>query len=99
VIGDTLGEFSLRERIAAFLELSGSRLLREIRNPLCRGYNAVKDFLRAIRSRALQAFERRFKPPPRKPAQVDFAYFAAFISALRISGMSRTSYEALRLAG
>jgi hypothetical protein len=34
-----------------------------------------------------------------KPAQVDFAYFAAFISALQISGMRRTSYEAPRLAG
>jgi transposase len=32
-------------------------------------------FLRAIRPRALQAFERRSETPPGKQAQVDFAYF------------------------
>jgi hypothetical protein len=33
------------------------------------------DFLRVIRPRAVQAFERRFETPPGKQAQVDFAYF------------------------
>jgi transposase len=39
------------------------------------GYTAVKDFLRTVRPKALQAFERRFETPPGKQAQVDFAYF------------------------
>jgi transposase len=68
----------LRERIATFPELTGSRLLREIRElGYSGGYTAVKDFLRAIRPRALQAFERRFETPPGKQAQVDFAFFRA----------------------
>ena len=50
----------LRERIAAFPELTGSRLLREIKElGYSGGYTAVKDFPRTIRPRALQAFERR----------------------------------------
>jgi transposase len=66
----------LRERIAAFPELTGSRLLREIKElGYTGGYTAVKDFLRTIRPKALQAFERRFETPPGKQAQVDFAYF------------------------
>ncbi|HEX2681979.1 MAG TPA: IS21 family transposase, partial [Candidatus Dormibacteraeota bacterium] len=66
----------LRERIAAFPELTGSRLLREIRElGYAGGYTAVKDFLRTVRPRALQAFERRFETPPGKQAQVDFAFF------------------------
>jgi transposase len=66
----------LRERIAAFPELTGSRLLREIKElGYAGGYTAVKDFLRTIRPRALQAFEHRFETPPGKQAQVDFAYF------------------------
>jgi transposase len=66
----------LRERIAAFPELTGSRLLREIKElGYVGGYTAVKDFLRTIRPRALQAFERRFETPPGKQAQVDFAFF------------------------
>jgi transposase len=66
----------LRERIAAFPELTGSRLLREIKElGYSGGYTAVKDFLRIVRPRALQAFERRFETPPGKQAQVDFAFF------------------------
>jgi len=42
----------LRERIAAFPELTGSRLLREIKElGYAGGYTAVKDFLRTIRPR------------------------------------------------
>ena len=66
----------LRERIAAFPELTGSRLLREITElGYAGGYTAVKDFLRTIRPRSLQAFERCFETPPGKQAQVDFAFF------------------------
>ena len=66
----------LRERIATFPELTGRRLLREIKElGYAGGYTAVKDFLRPIRPRALQAFERRFETPPGKQAQVDFAFF------------------------
>jgi transposase len=66
----------LRERIAAFPELTASRLLREIKElGYAGGYTAVKDFLRTVRPRALQAFERRFETPPGKQAQVDFAFF------------------------
>jgi transposase len=69
-------ETYLRERIATFPELTGSRLLREIRElGYSGGYTAVKDFLRPIRPRALQVFERRFETPPGKQAQVDFAFF------------------------
>lgn len=69
-------EAYLRERIAAVPELTGSRLLREIRElGYAGGYTAVKDFLRAVRPAALQVFERRFETPPGKQAQVDFAYF------------------------
>jgi len=54
----------LRERIADFPELTGSRLLREIRElGYARGYTAVKDFLRTVRPWPLQAFERRFETP------------------------------------
>src|SRR5439155_23258730 len=53
-----------------------SRLLREIKEfGYSGGYTAVKDFLRTVRPKALQAFERRFETPPGKQAQVDFAYF------------------------
>ena len=73
--GGTLFAPYLRERIAAFPELTGSRLLREIKElGYTGGYTAVKDLLRTIRPKALQAFERRFETPPGKQAQVDFLY-------------------------
>ena len=66
----------LRERVAVFPELTGSRLLREIKElGYAGGYTAVKDFLRTIRPKAVHAFERRFETPPGKQAQVDFAFF------------------------
>jgi transposase len=66
----------LRDRVTAFPELTGSRLLREIKElGYVGGYTAVKQFLRTIRPAALQIFERRFETPPGKQAQVDFAYF------------------------
>ncbi len=69
-------EAYLRERIAAFPELTGRRLLREVKElGYAGGYTALKDFLRTIRPRSPQPFERRFETPPGKQAQVDFAYF------------------------
>ena len=66
----------LRQRIVDFPELTGSRLLREIKElGYGGGYTTVKDFLRTVRPQALQVFERRFETPPGKQAQVDFAYF------------------------
>ncbi len=66
----------LRERIAAFPDLNGSRLLREIRERGYAGsYTALKDFLRTIRPAAPPPFERRFETAPGRQAQVDFAHF------------------------
>ena len=69
-------EAYLRERIAAFPDLNGSRLLREIQERgYTGGYSALKDFLRTIRPAAPPPFERRFETAPGKQAQVDFAHF------------------------
>jgi len=66
----------LRERIAAFPDLTGSRLLREIKElGYAGGYTALKDFLRTVRPASPQPFERRFETAPGKQAQVDFAHF------------------------
>jgi transposase len=66
----------LREQISAYPGLSGSRLLREIKELGYRGgYTAVTDFLRAIRPPQRPMFERRFETPPGRQAQVDFAQF------------------------
>ena len=53
-------EAYLRERIAAFPDLNGSRLLREIQERgYTGGYTALKDFLRTIRPAAPgQSLER-----------------------------------------
>lgn len=66
----------LEERIRAFPDLSGARLLREIRElGYDGGYTAVTDFLREVRPPRQTQFERRFETPPGKQAQVDFAEF------------------------
>ena len=66
----------LRERVLAFPELTGRRLLREIRERgYLGGYTAVTDFLREVRPAKASPFERRFETPPGRQAQVDFAYF------------------------
>lgn len=66
----------LKARLAAHPQLSGSRLLREIR---ARGYRggrtAVTDYLREIRPPAASGYEHRFETPPGHQAQVDFAHF------------------------
>ncbi|HUH48821.1 MAG TPA: IS21 family transposase [Mycoplana sp.] len=66
----------LQERITAYPELSGRRLLREIRAlGYDGGYTAVTDFLRMVRPPATPPFEVRFETPPGRQAQVDFAQF------------------------
>lgn len=66
----------LRSRLSEWPELSGQRLLREIR---ALGYSGGKtilnDFLRQIRPKAVPGFEVRFETPAGHQAQVDFAEF------------------------
>lgn len=67
----------LRERVQAFPDLTGARLLREIRKMgYGGGYTAVTDYLRSVRPDRRTRFERRFETPPGKQAQVDFAEFS-----------------------
>jgi transposase len=66
----------LRERVAAFPELTGRRLHRELRDlGYTGGYTRLTDFLRDIRPAAAPGFERRFETAPGQQAQVDFAQF------------------------
>lgn len=67
----------LRERIAAFPQLTATRLTREIRERGYTGaYTAVKRFVAAIRpENAAKPFEVRFETPSGQQAQVDFARF------------------------
>lgn len=73
-----LGPFEsyLRERVVAWPELSGVRLVREVRE---RGYaggvTQLNDFLRAVRPPVPAPFEVRFETPAGRQAQVDFAHF------------------------
>jgi len=69
-------EAYLRQRVVAYPGLTGSRLLREIREQgYAGGYTAVTDFLREVRPRPASSFEVRFETPPGEQAQVDFAQF------------------------
>jgi transposase len=69
-------EAYLRQRVVAYPGLTGSRLLREIReHGYGGGYTAVTDFLREVRPSATSAFEVRFETPAGEQAQVDFAQF------------------------
>jgi transposase len=66
----------LRGRVRAYPELSGARLLREIRALGYRGgYTIVTDYLREVRPAPMPGFEHRFETPPGEQAQVDFAHF------------------------
>lgn len=66
----------LRDRVAAYPDLTGTRLLREIRElGYAGGYTAVKEVLRDIRPATPLGFELRFETPPGRQAQVDFAHF------------------------
>ena len=69
-------EHYLRERVAAWPELSGARLLREVRE--CGyggGITRLNDFLRTVRLPPVAPFEVRFEMPAGRQAQVDFAEF------------------------
>jgi transposase len=69
-------ESYLRQRVAAYPGLTGSRLLREIREGgYGGGYTAVTDFLREVRPSPSPSFEVRFETPPGHQGQVDFAHF------------------------
>ena len=66
----------LRDRIRAYPELTGIRLLREVRAlGYSGGYSAVKDALRELRPAPARRFEHRFETGPGQQAQVDFAQF------------------------
>lgn len=66
----------LRERVKAYPGLTGSRLLRELKDlGYSGGYTAVTDFLRDVRPAADARFEVRFETPPGEQGQVDFAQF------------------------
>jgi transposase len=69
-------EAYLRQRVATYPGLTGSRLLREIREQgYAGGYTAVTDFLREVRPAPCPPFEVRFETPPGYQAQADFAQF------------------------
>ena len=66
----------LRERLAAFPQLTGRRLHRELRElGYSGGYTILTDLLREIRPSEVSPFEVRFETPPGRQAQVDFAHF------------------------
>ena len=66
----------LRERVKAYPGLTGSRLLRELKELGYQGgYTAVTDFLRDVRPTADPRFEVRFETAPGEQGQVDFAQF------------------------
>ncbi|MEO0994936.1 MAG: IS21 family transposase [Pseudomonadota bacterium] len=66
----------LRDRVTQFPGLSGKRLLRDIRGMgYDGGYSAVTTYLREVRPKQHQGFERRFETPAGRQAQVDFAEF------------------------
>ena len=69
-------EAYLRERIGTWPELTGKRLLRELRELGYSGcYSVLTDFLRAARPPKARPFERRFETAPGRQGQVDFAQF------------------------
>src|ERR1700760_500441 len=66
----------LRQRLAAFPQLTGRRLHRELRElGDGGGYTIHTDLLREIRPTEMSPFEIRFETPPGRQAQVDFAHF------------------------
>ncbi len=63
----------LRQRLAAFPQLTGRRLHREL--GYSGGYRILTDLLGEIRPIEMSPFEVRFETPPGRQAQVDFAHF------------------------
>lgn len=69
-------ETYLHDRVAAWPELSGVRLLRDLRErAYAGGVTQPNDFLRTIRPPVVAPFEVRFETPAGRHAQVDFAHF------------------------
>ena len=69
-------EIYLRDRLGEWPQLSGARLLREIRElGYAGGKTVLGDFLRQVRPPVPRAFEVRFETAPGQQAQVDFAEF------------------------
>ena len=72
----------LRERVAAFPDLTGRRLHRELRERgYTGGYTRLTDLLRDIRPVAAPGFEQRFETLPGRQAQVGFAQFRTEFTA------------------
>jgi transposase len=66
----------LQARLVAFPQLTGQRLLRELRDRgYTGGYTILTDFLRDVRPPEAPPFEVRFETPPGRQGQVDFAHF------------------------
>ena len=66
----------LRERLAAYPDLTARRLLREIKDRGFAGsYSVVRDHVRDLRPARIAGYEVRFETPPGEQAQVDFARF------------------------
>lgn len=79
-------ESYLRERVAAWPELTGARLLREIRElGYTGGKTMLNDFLREVRPPPAPTFEVRFETPAGHQAQVDFAEFRVEFAGERVS--------------
>jgi transposase len=77
-------EVFVRERLAAWPELTGTRLLREIREQGYAGsYTVLKRLLRRVRPPKAPTFEHRFETPAGHQAQVDFAEFRVEFTAER----------------
>lgn len=78
----TAFEAYLRERVSAWPQLSGARLLREVRELGYQGGKTVlNDFLRTVRPPPAPVFELRFETPAGRQAQVDFAEFRVEFTA------------------
>jgi transposase len=66
----------LRGRLLAYPELSGTRLLQELRElGYTGGYTILKGYLRTLRPKLPAPIEQRFEVEPGHQAQVDFAIF------------------------
>jgi transposase len=94
----------LQERITAYPQLSGRRLLREVRDlGYDGGYTAITDFLRTVRPLATLPFEVRFETPPGRQAQGDFdqcqVVFTDEPAVTRIVWPPTVSHSARQLRG
>jgi transposase len=85
----------LRGRVLAYPDLSGARLLLELRTlGYTGGYTILKDYLRTLRPKLPPPIEQRFEVEPGHQAQVDFATFktpfGTVLALLVVLSWSRT---------